>query len=125
MKRSVKFRVVADGAEGFFSRAREHARKLDKGVELETEVTISFENPADMIRVLSAERIRLLKMAKKPCPVIELANFLGRDTRAVSRDINLLESFGLLHSTYVPNPGHGKRRVVETRAARYQLVANI
>jgi predicted transcriptional regulator len=125
MKKSVKFRVVADGVEGFFSRAREHARKLDKSEELEPEITISFENPADMIRVLSAGRIRLLKMAKKPSPVVELANCLGRDTRAVSRDIDLLESFGLVHSKYVPNPGHGKRRLVETRAAKYQLIANI
>jgi predicted transcriptional regulator len=125
MSKNVKFRVVADGVEGFFSRAREHARKLDKGEELEAEITISFENPADMIRVLSAERIRLLKMAKKPSLVGELASCLKRDTRAVSRDINLLENFGLVHSSYVSNPGHGKRRVVETRAAKYQLVANI
>ena len=125
MKKNVKFRIVSDGAEGFFSRAREHARKLDEGEALEPEITISFENPADMIRVLSAERIRLLKMAKKPSPVVELANCLKRDTRAVSRDIDLLENFGLLHSRYVPNPGHGRRRVVETRAAKYQLVANI
>lgn len=125
MKKNVKFRIVSDGVEGFFSRAREHARKLDKGEELEPEITISFENPADMIRVLSAERIRLLKMVKKPSPVVELANSLKRDTRAVSRDIDLLENFGLVHSRYVPNPGHGRRRVVETRAAKYQLVANI
>ena len=114
MKKNVKFRIVSDGVEGFFSRAREHARKLDKGEELEPEITISFENPADMIRVLSAERIRLLKMVKKPSPVVELANSLKRDTRAVSRDIDLLENFGLVHSRYVPNPGHGRRRVVGT-----------
>jgi predicted transcriptional regulator len=125
MKKNVKFRVAADGVEGFFGRAREHARKLDKGEKLEPEITISFENPADMIRVLSVGRIRLLKMAKKHSLVVELANCLNRDIRAVSRDIDLLENFGLVHSKYVPNPGHGKRRVVETRAAKYQLVANI
>ena len=125
MKKNVKFRVAADGVEGFFGRAREHARRLDKGEKLEPEITISFENPADMMRVLSAGRIRLLKMVKKPSLVVELANCLNRDTRAVSRDIDLLENFGLVHSKYVPNPGHGKRRIVETRAAKYQLVANI
>jgi predicted transcriptional regulator len=125
MKKKAEFRVVADGVEGFFVRAREHARKLDKGEELAPEIIVSFENPADMIRVLSGERIRLLKMAKKPSPVAELANSLKRDTRAVSRDINFLKNFGLLHSRYVANPGHGKRRVVSARAAKYQLVANI
>ena len=46
MNKNVKFRVIADGSEGFFSRAREHARNLDKGEKLESEITISFENPA-------------------------------------------------------------------------------
>ena len=125
MRKNVKFRVVANGVEGFFSRAREHARKLDRCERSEPEITISFENPTDMIRVLSAERIRLLKMTRNPSPVAELASCLKRDTRAVSRDIDLLENFGLLRSRYVANPGHGRRRVVEARATKYQLVANI
>ena len=37
----------------------------------------------------------------------------NRDLRAVSRDIDLLERFGLLRSRYETNPGHGKRRIVE------------
>jgi len=43
----------------------------------------------------------------------------------VSRDINLLESFGLLRTRYVPNPGHGRRRIVESSAKTYQLIASI
>jgi len=54
-----------------------------------------------------------------------LAIGLKRDTRAVGRDIDLLESFGLLRTHFEANPGHGKRRIVEPRASRYKLVANI
>jgi len=126
MSKKVRVRVVADGAKGFFTRAREHARKLDKGEELAPAITISFENASDMVRVLSEQRIRLLKVAReRPTAVSDLAIGLKRDTRAVSRDVDLLETFGLLQSHYENNPGHGKRRIVQSCAANYQLVANI
>jgi predicted transcriptional regulator len=124
--KNVRARVAADGTRGFFERAREHARRLDRGLELAPEVTVSFENPADMMRVLSSQRIRLLRAARqKPSPVSDLALRLQRDARAVSRDVDLLEHFGLLRTRYESNPGHGRRRIVEPRAASYQLVAAI
>jgi predicted transcriptional regulator len=79
-----------------------------------------------MMRVLSAERIRLLRFAKqKPAAVSDLAGKLRRDTRTVSRDVDLLEEFGLLQSRYETNPGHGKRRIIHSRARQYQLLATI
>ncbi len=126
MKKDTRIRVAADGGRGFFDRAREHARKLDRGEELAPEITISFAEAGDMMRVLSAERIRLLRAAReKASPVSDLAARLRRDLRAVSRDVDLLEQFGLLRTRYEKNPGHGRRRMVEPRAGRYQLVAAI
>lgn len=126
MSKRIKLRVTGDGVKGSFSRAREHARKLDRGEELAPEITVSFENASDMMRVLSAQRIRLLHVAReKATPMSDLALDLRRDTRAVARDVDLLERFGLLRSRYEKNPGHGKRRIVESRAAKYQLVATI
>jgi predicted transcriptional regulator len=126
MKKKVSVRIAADGVTGFFDRAREHARKLDRGLELPPEITVSFESTADMMRVLSAQRVRLLRAARqKPSPVSDLAARLRRDARAVTRDVELLEQFGLVRTRYEINPGHGKRRIVEPRAARYQLVAAI
>jgi predicted transcriptional regulator len=126
MKRNAKVWVTADGAGGFFRRAREHARKLDRGEPIAPEITVTFEDVRDMLRVLSAERVRLLRVAReKAVPVSDLANGLQRDTRAVSRDVDLLESFGLLRTRYEKNPGHGRRRIVEPCAANYQLLAAI
>ena len=126
MSKKIKLRVAGDGVKGFFSRAREHARRLDRGEELAPEITVSFENAIDMMRVLSAQRVRLLHVAReKATPMSDLALDLRRDTRAVARDVDLLERFGLLRSRYEKNPGHGKRRIVESRAAKYQLVATI
>ena len=126
MKRSTKVWVTADGAGGFFRRAREHARKLDRGEPIAPEITVTFEDVRDMLRVLSAERVRLLRVARgKAVPVSDLASGLKRDTRAVSRDVDLLESFGLLRTRYERNPGHGRRQIVESCAANYQLLAAI
>ena len=126
MSKRARVRLTTDGAKGFFARVREHARKLDRGETLPPEVTISFENASDMLKVLSAERVRVLCLAKKgPASVSDLAAGLNRDTCAVSRDVNLLEHFGLLYTRYQVNPGHGKLRIVEPRASRYQLVATV
>jgi predicted transcriptional regulator len=124
--KSAKVRVAADGTKAYFDRARERALRLDRGEKLEPAIIVSFEDPADMIRVLSAERIRLLRLARqKPTAVSDLAGRLRRDTRAVSRDVDLLEEFGLLQSRYETNPGHGKRRIIHSSAREYQLLATI
>lgn len=126
MRKRVKARITNDGVKGFFTRAREHARKLDREEDLSPEFTISFEDTSDMMRVLSPQRLRMLRITKGGAmSVSRLAGVLNRDTRAVSRDVNLLEQLGLLRTRYRINPGHGKLRIVEPRAARYQLVATV
>jgi predicted transcriptional regulator len=59
-------RVVPDGVEGFINRAREHARKLDRGEEWEPETVISFEGSAEMTKALADERLRLSVNKKAP-----------------------------------------------------------
>ncbi|HEY3974479.1 MAG TPA: HTH domain-containing protein [Candidatus Sulfotelmatobacter sp.] len=125
MSRKAKVRVVTESTEEFFSRAREDARKLDRGRKLEPELVISFEDASEMMKVLSAQRLRLLRASKTATSVSLLAETLNRNARAVSRDIDLLESFGLLRTRYMPNPGHGRRRIVESSAKKYQLIASI
>jgi len=99
---------------------------MDRGERLPSEITMTFEDPSDLVRVLSAERVRLLHAVRaKPAPVSELAVTLRRDRKAVRRDVSLLQSFGLVNTREELNPGHGRRKVIEPRAAKYQLVATI
>src|ERR1017187_8432283 len=105
--KNVQVRVTNDGLKGFFGRAREHARKLDRGEKLAAEMTISFENPSDIMRILSPQRIRVLEFAKKrrgATAVSALARGLKSDTRARRSDAKLLEQFGLLRTRYEANP---------------------
>ena len=93
---------------------------------LPAEIRLTFEDPADLMRVLSEQRIRVLRSVRtKPSPVSDLAITLKRDRKAVSRDVKILESFGLVRTHAQPNPGHGLMKIVEPLAARYQLVATI
>jgi predicted transcriptional regulator len=119
--------TVASGkVEEYISRSLVRARKLDRGETLRAEITMTFEDPSDLVRVLSAERVRVLDAVRaKPAPVSDLAVTLKRDRKAVRRDVTLLESFGLVDSREEPNPGHGRRRIIAPRAAKYHLVATI
>jgi predicted transcriptional regulator len=118
--------VKAGTVHDFFERSVDRAHRLDRGERLPAEIQLTFEDPADLIRVLSAQRIRvLLTVRAKPRPVSDLAIVLGRDRSAVRRDVKVLESLGLLRTQRQKNPGHGQMKVVEPLAAKYQLTATI
>jgi predicted transcriptional regulator len=125
-KISPQVSVSSGAVDAFIGRSLERARKMDRGERLPPEITMTFEDPSDLARVLSAERVRVLHAVRtKPAPVSELAVTLRRDRKAVRRDVSLLESFGLVNAREEVNPGHGRRKVIEPRAAKYRLVATI
>jgi predicted transcriptional regulator len=118
--------VSSGSVKAFMGRSLERARKIDRGQRLASEITMTFEDPADLVRVLSAERVRVIHAVRvKPAQVSELAVTLKRDRKAVKRDVSLLESFGLINAREEVNPGHGRRKIIEPLAAKYQLVATI
>ena len=111
----------------FFERSKVRAEKLDRGEKLPAEFRITFEDPADLLRAISPERLRVLyTIRKKTKPTISrLAIILKRDRRAVSRDVKLLEGLGLLRTRNEVNPGHGAMTVVEPLAEKYHLEATV
>lgn len=124
--RKTKVNVKTGSAEGFFNRILDRAEKLDRGETLPPSITISFEDPADLLKVLTSERVRLLRKVKRESLLMSsLASGLRRDIRSVSRDVSLLEKAGLLRTSFRPNPGHGRLKVVESVAHEYKLIANL
>ena len=109
----------------FFERSKVRAEKLDRGEKLPAEFRITFEDPADLLRAISPERLRVLYTIRtKTKPTISrLAIMLKRDRRAVSRDVKLLEGLGLLRTRNEANPGHGAMTLVEPLAEKYYLEA--
>jgi predicted transcriptional regulator len=121
----MKLRIYADGFEGFSKRAVARARKLDASEKLKAEVSITFESALEMLQVLTPQRIRLIEMTRtQPHTVSGLATALGRDPKAVRRDIAKLESVGVLRTRQEINPGHGRVKIVEPAAANVELRAS-
>jgi predicted transcriptional regulator len=124
--RKTKVHLRIGSTEDFFDRLREHAEKLDRGETLPPGITITFEDPEDLLEVLTSERVRLLRKVKgRPQQISALAIGLKRDVRAVSRDVSVLENAGLLRTRYEVNPGHGRLKMVESVAQEYKLVADL
>jgi predicted transcriptional regulator len=113
--------------EDFFKRSHERAVKLDRKVKLPTDLRITFEDPADLMRALSAQRVKVLQVVRRNPrrTVTRLATVLKRDRKSVTRDVVLLEELGLIRTRTETNPGHGVVRVVEPLAEKYHLTATL
>ena len=75
----------------YVERSRERAKKLDRGEKLAPEIRLTFEDPADLLRVLAGERLRVLRTIREQRTTVSgLAAILRRDRKAVSRDVKLL-----------------------------------
>lgn len=110
--------------DDFFSRAREAALRADRGEPLEEKVTISFEDPDQMLMLLSGGRRRImLEVMKRPQTVQELANVLKRSRATIAKEIRYLEEKGLLSRKKEQAEENGSEVFVEAVAPQIELVA--
>lgn len=118
--------IRTDDVDGFFARAKDAARRADHGHKFEGKVTLSFEDPQRMFTVLSEARRRLmLEVMHEPKTINELTQRLHRNRSAITKDVGLLERFGLVVSQRQANPGHGIQKVVRSVAPRIEMVATL
>jgi predicted transcriptional regulator len=121
----MKITVRSDGFDGYKKRALARAAKLARREAIRPEMTITFDNPLTMLEVLTAERIRLCETARrKALSISALAAELNRDPKSVRRDVLKLESAGVVRLHEQINPGHGRVRIVEPTAKRFELIAS-
>ena len=97
--------TIKTGTEAdFFSRGRELAKAADRGEMLLESHIISFEDPADMMKLITEGRLALFRAVKEmPGSISEVAHRLRRNRSAVKRDIDALAQAGLV--TIAPGPG--------------------
>jgi len=121
-----KMIVRTDEVLGFFGRARDAARRADQGEAFEEKVTLSFEDPQRMFTVLSEGRRRLmLEVMQAPRTIGELSTRLHRNRSAITKDVQLLETLGLVVSERRANPGHGIQKLVKSIAPKIEMVATL
>jgi predicted transcriptional regulator len=118
--------IRTDQVAGFFARAKDAARRADRGEAFEGKITLSFEDPQKMFAVLSEGRRRLiLEVMHRPMTINELTHRLRRNRSAITKDVGLLEKMGLIVSKRQANPGHGIQKIVRSIAPKIEMVATL
>lgn len=121
-----KIVIRTDDVSGFFDRAKDAARRADRGGTFDGKVTLSFEDPRKMFTVLSEARRRLMvEVMTEPRTISELSLRLHRNRSSVTKDVGLLERLGLIVSQRQANPGHGIQKLVRSVAPKIEMVATL
>ena len=107
-----------------FERGIAVARALDRSEPLPFSKTVVEIDLAAFSKTLTQKRLALFDLVKHGrYSLTELAEKTGRDPSVVRRDIELLESAGMVRTVRETNPGHGTRRVVSAAATRFWMEA--
>ncbi len=121
-----KLTIKTGTEEDFFKRGRQLARVADQGGLIPDERIISFEDPADVVKLITAARLALFRTVKEtPGSITEISERLHRDRSAVKRDVDELERAGLVMVAEKVLPGHGRMKEVRATAQRFSLQAEI
>lgn len=121
-----KFTIKTGTEEDFFKRGGQLARAADRGEQLPDERIVSFEDPADLMKLITAARLTLFRAVKEmPGSITQISERLHRDRSAVKRDVCELELAGLVTITEKVLPGHGRMKEVRATAKRFSLQADV
>jgi len=121
-----KLIIKTGTAEDFFARSREVAQLADQGKPIPERCIRSFEDPADMMRLLTSTRVELFRAIKsKPGSITEVSDRLHRDRSAVKRDVDALAQAGLITVAEKVHPGHGRRKELRVAARHISLQAEV
>ena len=116
--------LKAANEQDFFRRGKVLARLADAGQPMLEERTVSFEDPADLLRLLTASRLEVFRSVKgEPGSITVIAGRLQRDRSAVKRDVDQLAQVGLVTIETKPLPGHGHMKEIRAAAGIFRLEA--
>lgn len=121
-----KLTIKTGTEEEFFKRGQQLAKAADRGEPLPDERILSFEDPADVMKLITVARLALFRAIKEmPGSITQISERLHRDRSAVKRDIDELERAGLVTVADKVLPGHGRMKEVRATANRFSLQAEV
>jgi len=102
-------KIAIKSKKELFDEVKENWSKLEKGEKIKKHEALYFENLEAMRRVLTEERLKIVRAIKKehPASIYELAKILGRDVKNTFDDIQFLAQAGLVDLKRVKD-GRGK-----------------
>jgi predicted transcriptional regulator len=94
--RNIKIAIKSD--KELYNEVKEVWEKLEKGEKVKKHEGVSFESLEAMRKVLTGERLRILKTIKRehPSSIYELAKLLKRDIKNTFSDVQFLAQAGLI-----------------------------
>jgi len=105
--------IKIESTEDFFARGKATASLADKGLLEKESRIVSFENAEDLAKVVSAAKIDLFRTIRSHAgSITDISKRLNRDRSAVKRDIDVLQSIGLVDIRTMKNAGHGTKKEV-------------
>ena len=119
-----KLTIKTATEDDFFQRGRELSKALDRSEAILAERIVSFEDPAEVMKLITEARLALFRAVKEsPGSITQISQRLHRDRSAVKRDVDALERAGMLAVTSKVLPGHGRMKEVRATALRVSLHA--
>lgn len=91
-------KIAIKGEKELFNEVKEVWRNLERGEKVKKHEAVYFESLEAMRKVLTEERLRIVKVIKKehPASIYELAKILGRDVKNTFDDVQFLAQAGLV-----------------------------
>lgn len=114
--------------DAFFRGVARDLERVRSGRSAHAVTTVSFESVPALLMTLTPKRYALIEAVKEHGrfeSIEALANVVGRDRAAVSRDLKALAEAGLLRVREAVLPGHGRRLEIAPAARRLKLELTI
>lgn len=94
--RNIRISIKSD--EELFKEVKEVVEKIERGEKVKKHEGISFESIESMRKILTDNRLKVLKTIKKEHPqsIYELAKILHRDIKNTFDDVQFLANAGLV-----------------------------
>ena len=119
-----KITIKTATEDDFFKRGRQLATAADRGEQILDERIVSFEDHADLMKLITAARLALFHAVKEmPGSITQISERLHRDRSAVKRDVDELAHAGLVTISDKVLPGHGRMKEIRVTANRFSLQA--
>ncbi|MDP3017341.1 MAG: hypothetical protein Q8N70_09770 [Deltaproteobacteria bacterium] len=94
--KNIKIAIKSD--EEILKEIKEVVKKIESGEKVKKREGVSFDSIDSMRKVLTEERLRVLRTVRKehPASIYELAKILKRDIKNTFNDVQFLAQAGLL-----------------------------
>jgi len=97
----------------FFKRGVVISRALDACKPAPSKLILTFEDPSDLIKLISGARLNLFRaIMKEPGSITALAKRLKRNRSTVKRDIDAMQAAGMIIVREKVQPGLRRIKVV-------------